>query len=187
MIELVRDFFAWIEALPPGLAYVMILAVAYGENIAPPVPGDVLIVFAGYLVSIGRLEVVPAAALAIVGGTLGYMTMYAVGRSIEGALMDPDRFRWIPKKRLSKALEWVGRWGYLVVAANRFLSGLRSVIALATGMAKLGPWKTLAASGLSATLWSILMIAFGYWLGENWEQVQVGLRRYSAVVTFTEH
>lgn len=183
MIELIRDFFAWVGALPVVHAYLMLLLVAYGENLLPPVPGDALIVFAGYLVSVGKLDPVVSVALAAFGGTLGFMTMYAVGRRIEGALLDPTRFRWIPKQRLNRALGWIQRKGYLVVAANRFLSGLRSVIALASGMARLTPLKTVICSCASATVWSTLMVLFGYVLGENWERVNVGVRRYSAVVT----
>ena len=183
MIEIAQDFFAWVEALPTGLAYLTLLAVAYAENLIPPMPGDLLIVFAGYLVSTGAMVAFPAVALATVGGGLGFMTMYLFGRTIEGALMNPNRFRWIPKKRLGRALGWVNRRGYQVVLANRFLSGLRSVIALASGMARLGAWQTALYSTLSAAVWSGLLVGFGYWLGANWEMVSVGLRRYSAVVT----
>ncbi len=183
MIELARDFFAWVEALPPILAYLTLLAVAYGENLIPPMPGDLLIVFAGYLVSTGSMQLAAVVIIATVGGGLGFMTMFWFGRTIEGALMNPERFRWIPKKRLARALEWVNRRGYQVVLANRFLSGLRSVIALASGMAALAWWRTLLYSTLSAALWSGLLVGFGYWLGANWELVSVGLKRYSAVVT----
>lgn len=183
VIELARDFFAWVEALPPILAYLTLLAVAYGENLIPPMPGDLLIVFAGYLVSTGSMQLAAVVIIATVGGGLGFMTMFWFGRTIEGALMNPERFRWIPKKRLARALEWVNRRGYQVVLANRFLSGLRSVIALASGMAALAWWRTLLYSTLSAALWSGLLVGFGYWLGANWELVSVGLKRYSAVVT----
>jgi membrane protein DedA with SNARE-associated domain len=183
VIDIARDFFGWVEALPPALAYLMLFVVAYGENIAPPIPGDAIIVFAGYLVSANKMDPILAAALATMAGSLGFMTMFSIGRGIEGSLMHPKRFRWIPKQRLGRALSWVNRKGYLVVLANRFLSGLRSVIALAAGMAGLKAWRTFVFSGISALTWSTLMIGFGYWLGENWGLVSVGLRRYSAVVS----
>ena len=44
--------------------------------------------------------------------------------------LDPDRYRWLPKQYIFKAQVWMKRWGYGVVAANRFLSGARSVISL---------------------------------------------------------
>jgi len=135
VLDLVREFFNWIATLPPGLAYAMILAVAYGENLLPPIPGDVLIVFAGYLVAVGTLDGWVVVVLATIGGTAGCRTMVALGRRIEGAIMAPDRFRWIPKQRLRRAIGWVNRYGFGVVLANRFLSGLRSVISIATGMA----------------------------------------------------
>lgn len=183
MIDLVKDFFIWIATLPPGLAYVIILAVAYGENLLPPIPGDVLIVYAGYLVATGALDPWVVVALASIGGTAGFMTMVALGRRIEGAIMTPGRFRWIPKKRLKRAIAWVNRYGFGVVLANRFLSGLRSVISIATGMARLHVGRTTLYAALSALVWTTLMVLLGYWLGRNWEVVATVLRRYSAVVS----
>lgn len=183
MIDLVQDFFLWVASLPPVLAYGIILAVAYGENLVPPMPGDVLIVFAGYLVATGSLDPWLVVALATIGGTAGFMTMVALGRRIEGAIRSPDRFRWIPKQRIKRAIRWVNRYGFGVVLANRFLSGLRSVISIATGMARLNVGRTTLYAAVSALVWSSLMVLLGYWVGKNWEVVATILRRYSAVVT----
>lgn len=182
MIEIVQDFFGWVAGLPPSLAYATIFVVAYCENLVPPLPGDVLVVFGGYLVSAGRLDPVVIVALVTVAGTLGYMTMYTFGRRIEGAIMNPDRYKWIPKQRLKRALGWVSTYGYTVVLANRFLSGIRYVITIASGMARLRFWWTTLYCGISALVWGILMVLFGYWLGENWEAIRSPLQRYSAVV-----
>lgn len=165
------------------MAYAVIVLVAYAENLVPPVPGDVLIVFAGYLVAGGTLDAWLVVVLATIGGTAGFMTMVALGRRIEGAMMAPDRFRWIPKQRLKRAIGWVNRYGFGVVLANRFLSGLRSVISIATGMARLKLGRTTLYAATSALVWTTLMVLLGYWLGKNWEVVATVLRRYSAVVT----
>jgi membrane protein DedA with SNARE-associated domain len=110
------------------------------------------------------------------------MTMYALGRRIGDAVFDPDRLRWLPKKRIGKARDWLHRWGYGGVAANRFLSGARSVIALTVGMARMHAGKTAAFATLSAAVWCALISYAGYAVGENWEVVASYLRTYGHFV-----
>lgn len=182
MGELFSDFFAWMEALSPLWAYAALLVIAYGENVVPPIPGDMAIVFGGYLVGIGKLSFPVVVLLATVGGAVGFMTMYAIGYWIGDAVLDPERLRWIPKEQVHKAQRWLRRWGYGVVAANRFLSGARSVISLTVGMVHMDAWKTAAFATLSAAVWTALITYAGYQVGENWEVIGDYLRTYGRII-----
>ena len=182
MAELFADIFTWIEALPPLMAYGIIFIVAYGENVVPPIPGDMVIVFGGYLAGIGQLNFFIVWILAIAGGVLGFMSMYAVGRRVGMAVYDPNRFKWLPKRYLEKTRAWVSRWGYGVVAANRFLSGARSVISLTVGMAKKNAFNTMLFSTVSAIAWTGLMVYGGYAIGENWQVVGEYIRVWGVLI-----
>lgn len=182
MGDFLVDAFDWFQTLSPTAVYVSILVIAYGENILPPVPGDMVVVLGGYLAGTGSVDFAMVVALSTVGGALGFMTMYAFGHLIGGAVMDPGRLRWIPKRRVKRARDWVRRWGYGVVAANRFLSGLRSVISLTVGMAHMSPWKTGLWSTVSALVWTTLIAFLGYKMGERWEVVSIWIRQYGQVL-----
>lgn len=182
MNEFVTDLVNWMEALPPLVAYLVILGIAYGENIMPPIPGDIVVVFGGYLVGIGKLSFVLVVLLSTLGGLLGFMTMYAIGYVVGDAVMDPTKLRWIPKDGMGRATQWLGRYGYGLVAANRFLSGLRSVISLAVGTAHMDPWKTAAFATLSAAIWTSLIAYGGYAVGENWHLIAGYLRDYGRII-----
>jgi membrane protein DedA with SNARE-associated domain len=160
----------------------LILAIAYLENVLPPVPGDMIIVFGGYMAGLGRLDLSIVILLASLGGIAGFMTMYLAGVRLGNALLDESRFRWLPKKRVHAARAYLQRWGYRLVAANRFLSGLRSVISLSVGLAHkpLGP--TLLFASLSAVVWTALLAVAGKYVGENWAVVGEYLKDYGAVV-----
>lgn len=181
-MEYLADFLAWMESLPPGLAYAAILIIAYGENVAPPIPGDMAIVFGGYLVGVGQLNFLIVVVLATIGGVVGFMTMYAVGYWAGEAVLDPNRWRWIPKKQVQRARVWLDRYGYWLVAANRFLSGLRSVISLTVGIAHTNPWKTAFYATLSAAVWTCLIAYAGYAVGDNWPVIAGYLRDYGRIV-----
>lgn len=176
------EVFHWIQTLSPMAVYLSILLIAYGENLLPPVPGDMAIVLGGYLAGTGTVNFGLVVALSTLGGALGFMTMYAFGYVIGGAVMDPVRMKWIPKRRVRRAQQWVRRWGYGVVAANRFLSGLRSVISITVGMARMNAWITGLWSTVSAAVWTCLIAYVGYKVGESWETVSVWLRQYGQVV-----
>lgn len=182
MGDLLNSIAEWMEAIPAVWAYAVIFLIAYGENIVPPIPGDMVVVFGGYLVGIGKLSFVVVLLLSTLGGALGFMTMYAVGRRLGDAVFEEDRLRWLPKDQIRKAQSWLARWGYGVVAANRFLSGLRSVIALAVGMAHMRARGAAVFSTLSAAAWCALIIFAGYELGENWHTVADYLARYGRVM-----
>lgn len=182
MGEVLTEIIDWMDALAPIWAYAIILLIAYGENLVPPVPGDMVVVFGGVLAGRGQLDLAVVVVLSTVGGVAGFMTVYAFGRYVGNEVLESDRFTWIPTGQVEKARRWIHRWGYGVVAANRFLSGARAVIALTVGMAKMEPWKTASFATLSAVLWTTLISFAGYAVGDNWQIISVYLREYGRVV-----
>lgn len=182
MDTLFADLIEWMVGVPPLWAYLIILVIAFGENVLPPIPGDLVVVFGGYLVGLGKLNFVVVVVLATLGGAVGFMTMYAMGARLGKAVLNSDRYRWLPKRYIVKAQAWMNRWGYGVVAANRFLSGARSVISFTVGMAHMHAGRTAALATLSAAVWTVLITFAGYLVGDNWEEVSVYLRRYGQIV-----
>lgn len=182
MTEYVNDLVDWLDALPPLLTYTALFVIAYGENVVPPIPGDMAIVFGGYLVGVGQLNFVAVVVLATLGGVFGFMTMYAIGYRVGDAILDPNRLRWIPRDQVATARRWLDKYGYGLVAANRFLSGLRSVISLTVGIAHTVPWKTAVYATISAFVWTVLITYAGYAVGDNWQTVGAFLRDYGRVV-----
>ena len=183
MDALAADFVDWLRALPPGGVYAVLFAVAYGENLVPPIWGDTVIVLCGSLVGVGALAFGPTLALAAAGGALGFLTVFALGRRLGGAVHDPTRLRWIPRGALAQAERWLERWGYAVVAANRFLAGGRSVIGLLAGASDLRWGPTALWATVSAFAWSALLVWGGAALGARWERVLNWLAAYGRVVT----
>ena len=183
MAEIFTGLVEWMSALSPVATYLTILSVAYLENVLPPVHGDMIVVFGGYMAGLGVLNPWVVIGLATIGGTLGFMPMYAIGHRVGLGLLDPDRYKWLPKRRILKARTYLQRWGYSLIAANRFLSGLRSVISLTVGMAHMSITRTTVWSFVSALVWTTLLTWAGVFVGENWTVVGGYLRTYGVVVT----
>lgn len=182
---------AWVEAAvqeiagwPPALAYGALLLSAFLENIIPPVPGDLVVVLSAYLAGRGALHWLPVYLSTCAGGTAGFLVMYYVGRSRGRWLLQTSRLgaSIFSEKSLQKASEWLERHGFWLVLGNRFLSGIRSVIALAAGLGGMG-WRPVALLGLaSMLLWNGLLLFAGLKVGQNWSQVIDWLGRYNRLM-----
>lgn len=171
MLDLLTSIVDWMSALPPSLMYLTILVIAYGENVVPPIPGDMIVVFGGYLAGLTTLNIWVVILLSTVGGAAGFMTMFLIGNRLGEAIMDPQRYRWLPKDQIQVGRRWLQRWGFGLIVANRFLSGTRSVISLVAGMAHMTTKKVLLCATISAAVWTCTIAWGGYLVGDNWEVV----------------
>lgn len=178
LAEFFSNFFDWMEALPAIWAYVTLFLIAYGENVVPPIPGDMVVVFAGYMAGVGLLDLWLVILLSTIGGAAGFMSVYGVGYYVGKRALTSDEYRWLPRSGVQKAQAWLKDYGYGVVAANRFLSGARSVISLTVGAAQMKPFPTLWWSTFSAAVWCGLISTAGYFVGDNWRLVVEYVRAY---------
>ena len=169
--------------VPVLWGYSLVFFIAWLENIFPPIPGDVLIVFAGYLAAIGSMSLLPVIIFSILGGTLGFMCMYYAGRYGGARLLESRAMRWLPNESISRVQDWIRSRGYIVVAATRFLSGARTVIAFTVGMTRMKPLPVGFLAFLSATVWVTLITVLGYILGEEWERLVTYLSRYGQLIS----
>jgi len=131
----IESVLAWFQHLAPAGVLGAIFLVAYIENIFPPSPCDVLLVFAGTLIALGTIGFLPAVAAATLGGTLGFMTAYAAGRYFDRRILTGRFARFLPVNTIQQVEKLFQRWGYGVIIANRFLAGTRAVVAFFAGMA----------------------------------------------------
>lgn len=161
-----------------GIFFLMAL-----ENIFPPIPSELIMGLGGINVANGRMEFWPLLVAGSLGSTLGNYSWYMVGRRLGYQRLRPfiDRFgRWL-------TLEWQDveamnaffqRHGHWVIFALRFSPLLRTMISLPAGLAHMGRVKFLVYTLAGTTIWNILLIGAGYFLGSNFNQ----LERYTGPV-----
>ena len=168
-----------IKALDTVWIYLIIFTAGYLENCVPPVPGDTVTVFAAYMVGTGRLNYFAVFFTATLGNIAGFMTMYHIGKHFGKEFFLKKNWKWFPKAGFEKAETWFQKYGYKVILFNRFLSGLRSVISLFSGMAHLDRRKIIVLALLSACMWDGVLIYGGYLVGDNWQKFDAILEQYN--------
>ncbi|HKJ00788.1 MAG TPA: DedA family protein [bacterium] len=172
----------WLDqllSLPEGLVYALLFGASWLENIVPPVPGDTVVVFGGYLAGLGRLNLPLTFAMVTLGSWGGFMTYYAIGRWLGHTGVHDRLGRWITPESLRNGEAWVRRYGHWAVLANRMLPGARSVISLTAGFAGLRADVVGVMALLSGVIWSALLVGGGYLIGEQWQRVIAVLRIYN--------
>src|SRR5579862_6999505 len=102
----------------------------------PPLPSEIILPFAGFLVFDGTYSWPGALAAAWAGGLVGAFAAYAVGRYGRAWVTGPGRFRLDPK-HLETMDRWFARHGEGTVIVARFLPIIRSYISYPAGTSKM--------------------------------------------------
>ena len=179
MASYLESLIAELSGMNPLWAYCVILLSAFLENVVPPVPGDTVVVFSAYLVGRGVLGAWPVFLMTWIGGIAGFMAMYYLGYSRGRTFFTGRSGRLFSDESLLKAESWLERYGVLLLLGNRFLSGIRSVIAIGAGLGKMR-WTTVAVCGaFSMAAWNGLLLYAGLVVGQNWEEVTALLKQYN--------
>ncbi|MAT38018.1 MAG: hypothetical protein CL946_00255 [Ectothiorhodospiraceae bacterium] len=178
-----EDIVSFVTSLDPNYIYLAVFLISYIENVFPPFPSDVIIVFAGSLIGMGENSAAITLALGTAGSTLGFMTMYYIGASFGKKVIGGGKIKFISPEMLNTVDRWFSKYGYSVIIANRFLAGTRAVVSFFAGMAKMSLWKTTVLSLLSALAWHSILVYAGVKLGENWREISGLLQNYSIAVT----
>jgi len=173
----------WLQHLPWQGVLALMFLIAYVENIFPPSPSDVLLVFAGTLIGLGTIGFTSSLLFSTLGSTLGFMTAYALGRYFERHVVEGRFGRYLPVSTIAQAERLFLRFGYGVIIANRFLAGTRAIVSFAAGMSRMNLPATTALSAVSAALWNSILLTLGMLFGRNWQRVGEYLSIYSTVVT----
>lgn len=178
-----ESILTYLTSLDPWAVYAVVAAIAFIENVFPPFPSDVLVVAAGSLAAVGRVNGWVLVGTTTLGSTLGFMTMYAIGRWIGSHVLESGKVKFLPPEQVKKVEGWFRRYGYGVVVANRFLAGTRAVVSFFAGMSQLPILTSVALSFVSALIWNMILVQAGLALGSNWEQIIIYLDAYGKTVT----
>lgn len=181
------------EFLEPILHQVTIMIAALGywgvglgmaiESANIPLPSEVILPFGGYLVYIGRLDFWGTVMAGTVGGTVGSVGSYYLGRrGGRPFLQRYGRYLGITDRKLALADCWFERYGEATVFFTRLMPIVRTFISLPAGIARMNFKKFVIYTFLGSLPWSILLVYAGYALGQNWQTLKPWFHRMDFLV-----
>jgi len=178
-----EKFLNILNALPDFLIYLSLALCAYVENLFPPIPGDTITAFGAFLVGTGKLTFLGVYFSTTLGSLMGFLSLFWVGGYLGRRFFIEKDYRFFKAKDILKAEAWFSRYGYFLIAMNRFFPGVRSAIALAAGISRLKTAPVALLALLSCAAWNFIWIMLGHTLGTHWEVVEskftVIMKRYT--------
>jgi membrane protein DedA with SNARE-associated domain len=132
----------WVINTIQSTGYFGIVFLMFLENVFPPIPSEVIMPLAGFLVAEGKQNFAGVVIAGIVGSVLGALPLYYAGYLLgeERLKAFADKHgRWLTISRddLERAKNWFDQHGKLAVLICRLVPGIRSLISIPAGIAKM--------------------------------------------------
>ena len=160
---------AWIIAVISAGGYLGIVGLMAIESACIPLPSEIIMPFAGYLVSVGRFNLYWAATAGAIGCNLGSIVAYEVGKRGGRPLAERwGRYVLIGPGELDTADRFFKRFGSIAVLIGRLLPVIRSFIAFPAGVARMPLVPFHLYTFLGSWPWCFGLAWVGMKLGDKW-------------------
>jgi membrane protein DedA with SNARE-associated domain len=181
--KLLAVIFVFISQVIAATGYAGIALLMAIESACIPLPSELIMPFAGYLVFEGTMKLFWVATAGAIGCNLGSLVAYEIG-CYGGRPLVEKYGRWILFSR--RELEWAdrffARWGYLAVLAGRMLPVIRTFIALPAGIARMPRLRFHLYTFLGSWPWCLALAYAGMKLGDNWRQLGKYFHQFDVVI-----
>ena len=138
------------------------------ENAGLPVPGETILLVAGFFAANNHLNLALVMLVAATGAVLGDNIGFAIGhRYGRGFLLRYGRFIFLTPRRLDYINSYFARYGPKTIFVARFITGLRVFAAILAGASNMR-WRVFLVYNVAgAFLWAVVISTLGYLFGES--------------------
>jgi len=174
IIEVLKTF---IVGTIGSMSYLGVVVLMGIESACIPLPSEIIMPFAGYLASLGKMNLYLVALAGAVGCNVGSEVAYWIG-AIGGraAIYKYGKYVLMSKKELEIAEKWFNKYGELAVFISRLLPVIRTFIAFPAGVAKMNRQKFHLYTFIGSYPWCLLLAWAGMKAGQAWDDKNSTLR-----------
>lgn len=162
IFQLLSDFFA-------RYGYWVVFFGVMLENLGVPVPGETVLLFAGFLAYQGKLHMAPAILMAMGGATIGAALGYLLGE-FGGTVIINRILPRLPRlqKSYDQARKTFLQHGHWAVFGARFITGIRVFAGILAGVLRMPFGIFLLYSFAGAVCWALVIGLVGFLFGSSW-------------------
>jgi len=158
--QLVELIFDW--------GYLGIFIMMAIESSFIPFPSEIVLIPAGYLAAQGEMSIaaIMGSTLAgsLVGAFINYYLAISLGRRF---LLRYGKYFFISPESLLKMEEYFKSHGHISTFTGRLIPGIRQLISIPAGLAKMNIVEFSIFTTLGAGIWALILTLLGYFIGEN--------------------
>ncbi len=169
--KIIEILSAFIVATISTLGYGGVVLLMAIESACIPLPSEIIMPFAGYLVYKGQFNLWAVGVAGALGCVVGSWVAYYVGLYGGRPLIEKyGRYVLLSRHDLDLADRWFSRYGELIVFASRLLPVVRTFIAFPAGIARMNMTRFTLYTFLGSLPWCIGLAYVGQLLGEQWDK-----------------
>jgi membrane protein DedA with SNARE-associated domain len=166
----------WLTTAPAAIIYLVLGVAATLENIVPPIPADVVVLFGGLLAGRGAANPWVVFVAVWISNVFGALLVYYAGVRFGPGFFSGRVGRMIlHPDQLERLGAFYRRFGFGVIFVSRFLPMFRAVVPVFAGVSRLGFWRTAPPLAAASALWYGALVYIGAAAGRNWEEVMAAL------------
>lgn len=167
--------------------YVGIFMLMILETVFPPIPSELVLPLAGFAAARGDLNIVGVLVATTLGGLVGCIPWYLIGRvygvrRLKKISEKYGRVLTLTADDVDEAQEWFRRHGHLAVFFGRLMPGVRSLISVPAGIARMPFLKFLVYSFFGTLVWNMVLLFSGYVLESQYEKIAVYVDFFSNTI-----
>ncbi len=159
-----------LSSLLSNLNYGTVFLLMLLESTVIPVPSELVVSPAAYHAAAGNLDIWLVILLATLGAdcgaTINYVAGYYLGRPVIYRFANSKwgRMCLLNQAKVEKSEAYFNNHGVAATITGRLIPGIRHLISIPAGLAKMNYWKFLLYTTLGAGLWNIILAALGWYL-----------------------
>ena len=168
--------------------YFGIFFLIFIENIFPPIPSEVVLLFGGFMTTYSKLNLFGMVIFSTLGSTVGAIVLYYIGK-----ILNKERLKKIVSGKIGKVLrlkasdiekadKWFDTKGNKTVFFCRFIPVVRSLISIPAGMSEMIMSKFLIYTITGSLIWNTVLLFVGSKVGENWKKIEQMMSQYSHII-----
>jgi len=149
------------------------------ESSSLPFPSEIILPFAGYLISLGQLNFLVTLSVSILAGVTGSLIDYYIGMKGMDLIVRRKALNrlFLNKARVQTAERWFNKYGAATVFLSRMIPGFRTLVSFPAGAVKMPLLRFIAYTLAGCLVWNGVLIYIGVYVGANWQQV-AGVSHY---------
>ena len=171
-----------------NFGYIGVFLLITIENVFPPVPSEVILLFGGFMTTYTSMNVIGVIIASTLGSVLGAIILYYIGKILNKERLKkiitskPGKLLRLKPEDIDKADEWFDTKGNKTVFFCRFIPVIRSLISIPAGMSEMPMKKFLIYTTLGSLIWNAALTIAGSIVGENWTSILEIMDNYSHII-----
>jgi len=169
---LTESLLHYITQLISYLGYTGVFILMALESMIAPVPSEMVMPFAGFLIYTGEFTILGVLLASSLGSIAGSLFSYWLGRKGEPVVLKFGRYLMLNPHHLEWTEMFFDKYGSRTIFISRFIPVVRHLISIPAGLGKMSLLPFVLYTTIGATIWNMFLALLGMKLKQHWEIIQ---------------